>query len=217
MTQIADILRASGWVAISVAGDHSDVICCVEAISNKLGRRVYGRGISHIETMTPTPKHGAHQRSLSKRHGLEVLPFHVELSHRMRPCRYVVFGCLESGAPSVATILLDRYTVDFSSGERALLRNAAVLVRSGRRSFYSTILPAGEEYLRFDTGCMEPVDDRGRAAIKLVEDRLAQCAPVYHYWQNGDVMVIDNWRVLHGRASAVGSHGRRLARIMIDG
>jgi hypothetical protein len=135
----------------------------------------------------------------------------------MRPCRYVVFGCLEPGVPPVATILLDRHAVDFSPDERSLLRNAAILVRSGRRSFYSSILPASEEYLRFDTGCMEAVDDRGRAAIGMIEDRLSQSSPVHHHWRAGDILVIDNWRVLHGRASAIGSLGRRLARIMIDG
>ncbi|TIM09409.1 TauD/TfdA family dioxygenase [Mesorhizobium sp.] len=101
--------------------------------------------------------------------------------------------------------------------ERALLRSAAVLVRSGRRSFYSTFLPEGEEYLRFDVGCMEAVDDRGREAIRMLEDRLAQSSPVEHHWQTGEILVIDNWRALHGRARTGVAVGRRLLRIMIDG
>jgi hypothetical protein len=113
--------------------------------------------------------------------------------------------------------LLDRHTVHFSPNELALLRSAAVLVRSGRRSFYSSLLPAGEEYLRFDAGCMEAVDDRGRTAIRMLEDRLAQASLVEHHWRTGDILVIDNWRALHGRARTGVAVGRRLSRIMIDG
>src|SRR5690606_33726040 len=137
-----------------------------------------------------TPHELAHQRSLSACNGLGALPLHVELSHRMRPCRFVVLGCLDPAIPSVATTLLDRHTVEFSSNDLALLRSAAVLVRSGRRSFYSSILPPGEEFLRFDAGCMEAVDDRGRTAIRMLEERLTQSSPVKHHWRTGDILVI---------------------------
>lgn len=135
----------------------------------------------------------------------------------MRPCRFIAFGCLDPGVPSVATTILDRRALAFSAKERALLRNAVVLVRSGRRSFYASMMPADERFLRFDTSCIEAIDARGRSAIEMVEDRLARSSPVHHHWHAGDVLVLDNWRVLHGRASAEGSIGRRLSRILIDG
>lgn len=98
-----------------------------------------------------------------------------------------------------------------------MLRNAVVLVRSGRRSFYSSILPADEAWMRFDNGCMEAFDARGRAAIGMVEKRLTCSSPTLHHWIAGGILVIDNWRVLHGRTSAEDAVGRRLLRMLIDG
>ena len=153
---------------------------------------------------------------MSARYGLSALPFHTELSHRPRPCRYLLLGCIDPGAPSAATILLDWRTLGFSPDELHLLEGAPILVRTGRRSFYSTILSPDRAFLRYDPGCLEAVDNRGQAALALVEHRLATGSPQAHHWRRGDILIIDNWRVLHGRRSSDQGSGRRLARILID-
>lgn len=210
-------LRDTGWFTAKVEGSGQQIVNAVERICITLGTTVHGRGGVELETIAPSPRELAHPRSLSALHGLGAFPMHVELSHRTRPCRYVVLACLNPGTPPVATGLLHRDQLAFSSDERALLRNAVVLVRSGRRSFYSSILPADEAWMRFDTGCLEALDARGRAAIELVEKRLTRSTPTLHHWIAGGVLVIDNWRVLHGRTSAEGAVGRRLMRMLIDG
>nr|WP_244571479.1 TauD/TfdA family dioxygenase [Mesorhizobium carmichaelinearum] len=83
--------------------------------------------------------------------------------------------------------------------ELHLLEGAPILVRTGRRSFYSTILSPDRVFLRYDPGCLEAVDERGQAALRLMERRLAGGSPEVHHWHQGDILVIDNWRVLHGR------------------
>lgn len=210
-------LGDTGWSTTKIEGGDQQIANAVEQICSKLGTVVHGRGGVELEAIAPSPRELAHPRSLSAVHGLGTFPLHVELSHRTRPCRYVVLACLNPGVPSVATALLHRQQLAFSSDERAMLRNAVVLVRSGRRSFYSSILPADEAWMRFDTGCMEAFDARGSAAIALVEKRLTRLSPTLHHWIAGGILVIDNWRVLHGRTSAEGAVGRRLSRMLVDG
>lgn len=185
-------------------------------IGDVLGTRAKGRASALEELVEPLTPHDAHPRSLSARYGLDALPLHVELSHRPRPCRYLLLGCVDPGASSTDTSLLDWPTLSFSSEEQRLLESAPVLVRTGRRSFYSTILSIKRAFIRYDPGCLEAVDDRGRAALRLVEDRLAAGASHRYRWRRGDVLIIDNWRVLHGRGPSAVRSGRRIARILID-
>lgn len=187
------------------------------SLGGHLGTLIHGRERTQTETIEPTSRERAHLRSLSAVHGLDELPLHVELSHRMQPCRYVAFACLDPGDPPIATTLLDRDSMNFSMKELALLKNAVMLVRSGRRSFYASILPADERFMRFDTGCMEAIDERGHTALEMVVDRIEHSLPVHHHWQTGQILVLDNWRVLHGRRSAELGVGRRLLRILVDG
>lgn len=113
-------------------------------------------------------------------------------------------------------MLLDWKSLGFSLEELNLLEGAPVLVRSGRHSFYSTIVAPGGAFLRYDPGCLEAVDRRGRMALALVDDRIAGASSEAHHWRRGDILVIDNWRVLHGRCPSDRGSGRRLARILID-
>ncbi|MER9606470.1 TauD/TfdA family dioxygenase [Mesorhizobium sp. M0243] len=113
-------------------------------------------------------------------------------------------------------MLLDWRTLGFSPDELHLLEGAPILVRTGRRSFYSTILSPDRAFLRYDPGCLEAVDERGQAALRLVEHRLTGGSPEVHRWRQGDILVIDNWRVLHGRGPTDQGSGRRLARVLID-
>lgn len=210
-------IRECAWVALPGPTPAGAVWESLSQIGELLGSRVPGRAGAIEEVIVPRSAGQAHQRSLSAMRGFASLPLHVELSHRLRPCRYVLLGCLQAGNRSVPTTLLDRRTLEFTARELTILRGAPLLVRNGRRSFYSTILPPGEEFLRYDPGCMEAVDDRGTEAMRLMELSLKKCGTARHQWRAGDMLIIDNWRTLHGRASASSSTGRRLARILIDG
>ncbi|MEP3145453.1 TauD/TfdA family dioxygenase [Qipengyuania citrea] len=113
--------------------------------------------------------------------------------------------------------MVDRANLKFEADELALLRSAPLLVRSGRSSFYATILPRSGTYLRFDPNCMDALDKRGRAALDAVRRRLAEAPEQLLDWKDGQIVVIDNWRALHGRAASEAGTGRRLARILVDG
>lgn len=206
-----------GWANRSAPADVPGALLAeLKRIAEALGRRVPGRAGSTEETLVPRTAAEAHPKSLSARYGLDALPFHTELSHRPRPCRYLLLGCLDPGSPGAVTLMLDWRGLGFSVDELDLLASAPILARSGRRSFYTTLLSAGRSFLRWDPGCLEAVDPRGRSALELVERRLADGRPVSHRWRRGDILLIDNWRVLHGRGRSGPASGRRLARILID-
>lgn len=210
-------LAERGWsLHCSEGADADATLSNLVKFGDRLGTRVAGRAGALEEVIEPHDADDAHPRSLSARYGLDALPFHAELSHRTRPCRYLLLGCIDPGSPAAATTLLDWRTLGFSSEELDLLEGTPVLVRSGRRSFYSTILAPGGAFLRYDPGCPEAVDQRGRMALALIGDRIATASLQAHHWRQGDILIIDNWRVLHGRSPSDRRSGRRLARILID-
>ena len=210
-------LAQHGWATQETSSfDAESVVRELIRIGDSLGTRVAGRACALEEVIEPQAADDAHPRSLSAQFGLDALPLHAELSHRPRPCRYLLLGCLDPGSPSAATMLLDWRTLGFSSDELRLLEEAPILVRTGRRSFYSTLLSPDRAFLRYDPGCLEAVDERGRAALSLVQRRLRAGSPQIHQWRRGDILIIDNWRALHGRAPSDPGTGRRLARILID-
>lgn len=203
-----------GWARCVVGPDA--LIDELGRLGDCLGARTTGRAGALEEVIEPLSAADAHPRSLSAMFGLGTLPFHVELSHRPQPCRYLLLGCLEPGSTRSQTRLLDWRSLGFSESELCLLQDAPVLLRSGRRSFYSSLMAADRSFLRFDPGCVEPVDQRGRSAFDLVNRRISEVAPLVHDWLKGGILIIDNWRMLHGRGPSERGSGRRLARILIN-
>lgn len=214
---VLTVLAQRGWVQHRAADSGSDAMLNeIRWLGDSLGMRALGRARALEEVVQPQRSPEAHPRSLSARYGLDALPLHVELSHRPRPCRYLLLGCLAPGAPRATTMLLDWRSLAFSSDDFQLLESAPVLVRTGRRSFYSTILSSDRTFLRYDPACVEGVEQRGRSALQLLARRLSLASSENHEWRQDDILIIDNWRVLHGRGPSQLNSGRSLARILID-
>ena len=108
--------------------------------------------------------------------------------------------------------------LEFSGSERARFEAAPFLVRNGRRSFYSTICSTSRPFVRFDEECMVPQDASGKTSARLIAQRAKDVGFTSVHWRAGEVLLIDNWNVLHGRglATPVASSDRKLFRVSVQ-
>ncbi len=188
-----------GWELFSC---HSDAISQqVVALAFRLGTLVQGRYGSSVEVLSPSPEASAHPSSLSASYGLGPLPLHVDTSHLPVPARYLVLGCVNPGKQRVPTLVFDRYDLSLSSNQMRLLRSAVFHVQNGRRSFYGSIQGLNPAFIRFDPGCMKPVTQEAEEALALFSFEAINEHVQEIFLRAGDIMVIDNWRMLHGRAA----------------
>lgn len=137
----------------------------------------------------------------------------MDLAHKARPARYLVLGCSSVGAQQACTELLERQRF-LSTTQNQVARAEPFLIRSGRHSFYGSILEGDEEYVRFDPGCMQGATKRAQLLMTQLLDS-NPCPSYSHQWQVGDILVIDNWRMLHRRTDATRSLDRTLLRVTV--
>jgi hypothetical protein len=167
-----------------------------------------------IEPIIPRNERDAEARSLSALYGLNELPMHIDTAHYVRPARFLLIGCVDPGSSQAKTRLLDTRKLEFTSDQLALLHSAPLLVRSGRNSFYTTILDRIRPYFRYDPGCMEAIDCRGEVAMATMHAAVAESPVEFHDWRAGEILMIDNWRMLHGRTRSA-SDERLLLRLSV--
>jgi hypothetical protein len=78
------------------------------------------------------------------------------------------------------------------------------------------VLDPARPFLRIDPGCMEPTGADGVEAMKLFGYEKHVRHVVAFEWAIGSVLIIDNWRVLHGRGNAAEADiDRRLLRVYV--
>jgi alpha-ketoglutarate-dependent taurine dioxygenase len=211
------VLR-DGWFKSTVTEMGHDMHSAPEDIARLLGNPITGRAGQRIEPLIPTKQVWANARSLSVMHGLGSFPMHTDGAHRLQPPRFVVLVCASPGRSPVPTTLIRFRDLRISASERTRLEAAPFLVRNGRRSFYSTICSPSRMFIRFDAGCMRPQGSESESSVKLIADRASEVGFTLAHWRMGDVLVIDNWNVLHGRGlgTSEASFDRKLLRVSVQ-
>ncbi|MCP8711797.1 TauD/TfdA family dioxygenase [Streptomyces sp. AC04842] len=166
------------------------------------------RGEPPVTTLRPLGREEARKNSLSARFGKGEQPLHNDGAHMEHPPDFVVLGGeTTSGTPT--RLWINKYGGAFCWPPQYVL-HGIFLVQNGRDSFYSPAFADGR--YRYDPGCMIPCDARAREAVKFFEG--AADSAVEHHWDApGKLLVIDNRRTLHARASAADDPDRAIQRV----
>lgn len=193
----------------------------LDEIAEHLGRAWTGTKDAKSHLLMPHEKSASTPNTYSGNYGLGAFPLHTDLAHWRKPPRYLILRC-KVAAPDVATTLLDGKTIVATCGETVLSR---ALVRP-RRPIQGSIpllrlyQPTEGKFgmLRWDQMFIKPSSKNGTLGFNLVMDVIAREQVDNVYFNDpGDTLIIDNWRMLHGRSSVPkGSEGRVIERIYLE-
>lgn len=213
MTYLATFERSlseRGWASLDV-GEHGtdDLSMMVREIAAELGVIIRGRRGVEIERLESGSTDEARLPSLSAAYGNAEFPLHMDTAHQPVPCRYLVLGCVSANQATAATRLLDTAELAFTADEIESLKTGIFLVRNGGHSFFAPILGNDQRFFRWDPGCITAKDELARIALSIFERRLRLSKFILHEWQSGSVLVLDNWRMLHGRECCARADTRR--------
>lgn len=165
--------------------------------------------VSEVQVLRPHTRGQSSPNTYSGNFGLQEFPLHTDLAHWFLPPRYLSLRCVR-GTTEVATHLLDSTELVNEFGESAL---ASAFVRPRRpvgRSNYLLRLygptDEGENLFRWDSLFITPATETSTSTYKSVSNRLASMLRTSVYLEHeGDTLIIDNWRMLHGRAAIADS------------
>lgn len=198
---LRDHLAHYGWARVPLFADGNsraaEVQACLDRLLGKLGRPIKQRRQTGV--LRPMESEQARPRSLSARHGLGVLPFHCDTAHWPTPARFLALCRTDSAKISVPTRLFDTRQLEMDDIARQRAERAVFLIRNGRKTFYGTILSRHRAFTRVDPECMEPQDEDGERAITMFDIPTGDARIMELHLAPGEALIVDNWRMLHGR------------------
>ncbi|WP_350030166.1 TauD/TfdA family dioxygenase [Caballeronia sp. GAWG1-1] len=203
-------LEQDGFAVTDFACQGDELAGAVQEIAASLGEVVPGRTAA-VELLEPTEMQDAHRHSLSALYGKGDFPWHMDTAHRTEPVRFVVMACAECSEATAPTVIAPWREQISSVLTKTEIASALFLVKNGRSSFYSGMWVRACNYLRYDPGCMAPVNEDAVIVLK----KMRQWSPSTQHsvdWKMGRICVFDNWRMLHRRGSVDGSAPRTLLR-----
>jgi L-asparagine oxygenase len=212
-------LSTKGWVflpAFAPSLSTFEVATSLGSLVDCSRHEGYDR-FSGVQRVRPHHCDHAPRTVYSGNFGLGEFPLHTDLAHWYRPPRFFLLRCIV-GAQGVATTLLDGKDI-VTRLQASLLRRALFQPRRahlGKRP----LLRALERFvdgdaIRCDSLFLRPVN----AAAQTLAHQYAALVPCLklELERAGDSLLVDNWRILHGRTAvhAGGTH-RLLERAYLD-
>lgn len=205
-------VRSRGWATLKTGETLATVAQAHEYVDGLL--RLFGtpvrarRQTGPLQAMSPAE---AHPASLSAAFGLGKFPLHTDTAHWAKPARYLALLCMRAGEIATETQVLDMQQEHIVSDLRDHMRQSLFFVHGGRTSFYSAALPLHGEFLRYDPGCMEALNLAGRQVVEWFMAAQANGSVQKLSLRDGDLLVVDNWRVLHARGPVL-DRSRQIVR-----
>lgn len=170
-----------------------------------------------VQVLRPMTAEEARSRSLSAKYGNSRFPFHTDGAHLESPPDFLLLAAKNVGREAVQTHVV-RFPVPHPAVQTAEdLRLGVFRVDAGTTGFYTVSQFAdklSESCIRFDPGCMNPIDPRSRRLTHSI----TSSEPDYsHSWTRTDeILIIDNHHVLHSRDDAAHAPDREILRLVLS-
>ena len=210
---ISTKLDVDGFAMI---GRRSPEISGIAAFSG-LGAVVRLPGVVEVQVLTPRHTNQTPPNTYSGNFGLQAFPLHTDLAHWFLPPRFFALRCV-IGSKQVSTSLVDVKDLTSEVGRqnltRALVRPRRPLKRSRPLLRLLSSRADGSELFRWDSLFVAPATNESQCICEAVMDKLASIEPKEVWLENpGDTLIIDNWRMLHGRSKvSTEDENRRVER-----
>lgn len=140
---------------------------------------------------------------------------HTDTAFWINPVRYILFGIKEVSCCTTQIALASDIFNRMEIQDRKDIERAIFKVKTVNKQFYSPLI--FKDYttsgIKYDPSCMTPAN---KFAEKFVKNILEIDYPVTEIkWSGKKALIIDNWKVLHGRGEALVNEERELKRIYI--
>lgn len=152
--------------------------------------------------------------------GMGLFPFHTDLAHWRIPPRFLLLRCLR-GHPEIPTLLLDGMVVTAAIGADTLSRAVVTSrrpVAGEMRLLRIFDRREGEIAIRWDEVFLKPASRIGKQVFDDMCALIAAQKPIaVALTDDGDTVVIDNWRMLHARPAVLPRfRDRHIERVYLE-
>ena len=215
--EIAARIRRDGFAFIKEYRPNLSTL----GVTRHLGNQIAFPDIPDVQRLVPKPLRESTPNSYSGNYGLGQFPLHTDLAHWARPPRYMLLRCVV-GSPEVSTYVLNGKSILRAIGHEPLRRT---LVRprrplNGQRQLLRLLDSAGNgcSLIRWDFLYIRPASDFSNTVYTEVVSWLRNATPeALSLVMPGDTLIIDNWRMLHGRSHITTHAQNRLVERMYLG
>jgi alpha-ketoglutarate-dependent taurine dioxygenase len=208
-------LQGQGWTVVRGVTSQTKLMDLARAI----GRPKPSPTGELIKLLTPRPAAESRIRTLSAEYGEGEFPLHTDTAFWPLPSRYLIFRAVGDLRRPTVILSFSKLLQELGTEFRNLAERSIWSSKTPERAFYcSMTFKVGDERCwRYDSQCMFPVNTAAVQVAQVLRSRMPAIRKGDLDWSEGIALVLDNWKILHGRGPMpVGEKYRILERIYVE-
>ena len=223
---VIDQLNQNGYVMLHEWRSEEKTISIARSLGTVIDIKTLlpESNIPTVQALRPGYKIESSSNNYTGTYGLAEFPMHTDLAHWAQPPRYFMLRC-KKGSPEVTTRVLPCSELNSILEMSTLLHRALAKPRRAGQGDSLLLLPlvfrAGNVCgFRWDSLFLVPMNKAATQVADVlsgwiwVKSKMKSLTLV----RNGDTVIIDNWRCLHGRSKVPESAmDRKLERVYLSG
>jgi len=206
-------LKESSWTVVHDICSQRELLI----VASDLGTPI-DTGKGFVPYIVPKSKKRARSGTFGSVYGTAGYPPHTDTAHWPTPAKYIVLSA-QGDIRRPTTLLKIRSFFDSANAKIKEHIDKAIWYTGNQSSrFYctTTFKVDGEIGWRFDPMCMKPANESARIILPLILEQLEHSELYNHPWSKRSALVIDNWRMLHGRGpEPINEGARQLFRVLV--
>jgi alpha-ketoglutarate-dependent taurine dioxygenase len=207
------ILDNNGWVEIH--GLHLDNELL--SLANSLGTVIGHPNGCQVFTLKPKNGLSSTKGTFSHKNGFNKFPLHTDTAFFVNPIRYMLLSSNKPSATTTTLLHIKSLFEKLNEHEKKIASNAIFKVKTNETSFYTALLFKEHESkaIKYDPTCMFPANNSAKQIQTKFTELFKQIEVKHISWNEPKTVVIDNWKILHGRSEVNPDENRELKRIYI--
>jgi len=212
--KIIELINKQGWIELKNITSDEELITLAQSI---------GQIIKHpngelIGSLKPKSGKDSIKGTFSNQYGYNSFPLHTDTAFWGKPARYILLSSKEISNCSTLIVSSSDIWENISDDDMKFAKQAIYLIKTIHGQFYSSLIfrENNIEGLRYDSTCMRPFNQSGKKIQESLELILSNIQPKKIDWTGNKTIIIDNWKILHGRTPIINNKNRELKRIYIQ-
>lgn len=185
-----------------------------EEIGQKLGLPIKLGNFELVQKLKLQESNTKSLNTYSGNYGFDIFPFHTDLAHWAYPPRYFILHCITPNLAVGTQVLPLAQLKNIIPHE--LMKKSLFIPRKKVAGKLGYLRMLDESKIRWDILFLNPVNDEAREVLNLFKENISQLRPKTFHLDKGQVLLVDNWGVLHGRTQSDNREPRLLHRLYLE-
>lgn len=205
-------LFLKGWIEIQNITSDSDLI----NLAHKVGNIIPHPNGDLIFRLIPQSGEKSIKGTFSNRYGFGNFPLHTDTAFWPKPAHYLILYSVEYSNCNTSLISFEEMLKELIFNDYGFVERAIFKVETIHSQFYTSLFFREDSIwgIKYDQSCMKPVNDSAKEFVKMIYEVKPKVTEIN--WKGTNAVIIDNWKMLHGRNSVNQLENRVLKRIYIN-